>query len=360
MIGVSDKHVQGFLSIFTTQCQNGNGAGMEQILPEERTAFFAYGRQALAEGLRRIGVKPGDQVLLPGLICAEVLSSLAAVGAIPQYYSVDRTLSPEEDAFGNRSPSGIRAVVAVNYFGFPQNLEPYKAWCHRHDIPLIEDNTHGFLSTDGAVPLGRRGDLGIFSLRKTIAIPNGAALVDDRPIETVGSGFVFDGSCESAVCRYRVKDWIKRIMLRENLVPVRWIVALSPLGRRLVRGVGSSTPRAVAESMVPQEAFAPMTTRLMQQCNIEEERSRRRDLYMSCANLFAKEQDVEPLFDCLPDGVVPQGFPFLYTGVDPLSLVRRWWRRSVPIVSWPDLLPRAVLQTAPLHYRKIMLVPFLW
>ncbi|MEK7744540.1 MAG: DegT/DnrJ/EryC1/StrS family aminotransferase, partial [Elusimicrobiota bacterium] len=147
---------------------------LEDRLPGYDLRYFSYGRRALAAGLAAAGVKPGDTVLLPEFICRDLLSSLAAVHAVPAYYPVGPDLAPSQD------PSlwpQARAVVAVDYFGFPQDLAPFQAYCERTGAALIEDNAHGLFSRDEAgLPLGARADIGIFSLRKSLALPDGAAL----------------------------------------------------------------------------------------------------------------------------------------------------------------------------------------
>ena len=70
-----------------------------------------------------------------------------------------------------------KAVLAVNYFGFAQDLVPFREYCLRTGATLIEDNAHGFLSKDtSGVLLGTRANLGITSIRKTFRLVNGAAL----------------------------------------------------------------------------------------------------------------------------------------------------------------------------------------
>ena len=70
-----------------------------------------------------------------------------------------------------------KALLAVNYFGFAQDLAPFREYCLRTGATLIEDNAHGFLSKDtSGVLLGTRADLGITSIRKTFRLVNGAAL----------------------------------------------------------------------------------------------------------------------------------------------------------------------------------------
>ena len=352
---------RAWLSVYTSRCRGGDGRTLERFLPTERTTFYGYGRQALAAALAQVGVGAGDRVLLPGFICRDVLASLTAVGAAPAFYAVDEQLHADLASVGRQAHAGVRAVVAVNYFGFPQPLDQLRAWCRVRGAALIEDNAHGFLSADGSAPLGHRGDLGVFSLRKTLSLPNGAALVDNRsgsarPVAPENG----QGSSGAAERHYRMKAALKRAMgaggLRgasAMLGGVRWLKRAIPNGARR---------RAVAgdpETTMPRDAFSPLAARLLRQCDVEEERTRRRQLYRICHQLVGRSPGVLPLFGELPGEVVPYGFPFLFTGRDADAFVRRWRRQGVEIISWPDL-PPAVQPHAPSHYRRVMLVSFLW
>lgn len=350
------------LGIYTARCAGPRGGGaLEAIFPAGRSTFFAYGRQALAEALRRGGVRRGDRVLLPGLICREALASVAAVGATPRFYAVNEDLGTDESLLAAAAPEGARAVVAVNYFGFPQPLEPFRGWCVGRGAMLIEDNAHGFLSAEGDVPLGRRGDLGVFSLRKTLSLPNGAALVDNRaeapPVTPAG------GWCEESPARaerrYRMKAVAKRLI---GVTGVRGARLLIASARRIrLAATGSRVPGsgARAEIDMPREAYSPVAARLLARCATRAERERRRVLYARCQAMLSGVSGVERLGGELDAGVVPHGYPFRYTGLDPDAFADEWARRGVPMVRWPEL-PAAIEQAAPLHYRRLMLVPFLW
>lgn len=349
------------LGVYTTRCAGGAGRGLDRFLPPERTTFYGYGRQALAEALGRSGVGEGDTVLLPSLICCEVLSSLAAIGGVPAFYEVDDRLETDHFAL-ERAAAGkkARAVVAVNYFGFPQPLGSFTRWCRTHDVALIEDNAHGFLSSEGTNPLGQRGDFGVFSLRKTLALPNGAALVDNRCGPHAGQpALEFTGSPWKAEQRYRLKAALKGLMAFSGLSAVRTTIDSIRLLRRLGTGSSLPLPPADAETAVPRDAFAPLSARLLQGFDLVKESARRRLLYQWCQETLARASGVQPLFPDLPEGVVPQGFPFLFRGGDPDGLMATWWRLGVPISRWPTL-PSAIRPIAPAHYRTLMVVPFLW
>ena len=351
---------RAWLSVYTSRCGGGDGRGLERFLPAERTAWYGYGRQALAAALLRAGVRPGDRVLLPGFICRDALAGLAAAGAAPAFYAVDERLCADLASVEREGAAGARAVVAVNYFGFPQPLGRLRAWCRAQGAALIEDNAHGFLSADADAPLGLRGDLGVFSLRKTLSLPNGAALVDCR-----------DGAAATAAAgrlelpralerRYRMKDVLKQLMRAGGLQGasamisgVRWLKRANPNAAPAVERMGDP------ETAMPRAACSPLVAQLLRRCDVGAEQARRRRLYDLCRQRLGGVPGVEPLFGERPEGVAPYGFPFRFTGEEPAAFLTRWRRRGIEIIAWPDL-PSAVQPHAPPHYRRVMLVSFLW
>lgn len=82
---------------------------------------------------------------------------------------------------GRRIGKRTRAVLCTHYFGFPQALKALRALCDEHSVYLIEDCAHALFSCSGDGYLGTWGDASVFSLRKTLPVPNGGALVLNRP-----------------------------------------------------------------------------------------------------------------------------------------------------------------------------------
>ena len=349
------------LGIFTATGTKGDGEGVERFLPPERTTLCGYGRQALAIALYRVGIGAGDLVLLPGFICRDLLGAVRTVGADVRFYDIDEQFRILVESLDRADGSRIRAVVAVNYFGFSQPLNEVSAWCRARGAVLIEDNAHGFLSADGDVPLGRRADFGIFSLRKTLAIPNGAALVDNRSgaIPTGGDAPRFAGSSLRTEVAWGAKRAIKRAMALGGLSAVRPLIGSIRRLRRLTTGSDVEVTPPYAEDAIPQQALAARTPGLLRRVAVREESTRRRSLYRQCQTMLESSAEIRPLFSELPGQVVPQGFPFLYLGEAPGHFADDWWRRGIPMSRWPDL-PHAVAPDAPPHYHRVMLVPFLW
>lgn len=326
---------------------------LKDILPEGAVKFYALARWALVDGLRACGVSAGDCVMVPGLICREVLASINCVGATPAFYPVSPQLCAGFDP-GVLGQS--KAVLAVNYFGFPQELGRFRQYCERTGAVLIEDNAHGLLSRDeNGQLLGSRGDIGIFSFRKTIAVPAGGALV-------LNGGQITppDLSSISALStRYRLKQAFRPVTRQLGAPVTLGALEMFRHVRRLL--TGHAVPRSLpdAEEHVPappnpcELISGPLTVAVPAL-----EASRRRALFDLAARLVNGSSAV-PVFERLPDHVVPYGYPLFASPARAPALAATLRRHGLSLVPWPDL-PAAIAPSAPEHYRDLMVVPFLW
>ena len=92
---------------------------LTDYLGHNNIRHFAFARHALAAGFGCIGVKKGDKGLAPSFIYRELLASVNSISAETLFYDVDRKLEllqkPEK-------LQKFKAIIAVDYFGVPQNL----------------------------------------------------------------------------------------------------------------------------------------------------------------------------------------------------------------------------------------------
>jgi hypothetical protein len=328
---------------------------LKQVLPEGASRYYSLGRWALVDALRACGVSRGDRVLVPGLICREVLASVNFIGAIPEFYPVSSRLSA---AFNAQKLIHAKAVLAVNYFGFPQELEVFRTYCQRTGAALIEDNAHGMLSRDeNGQLLGSRGDAGVFSFRKTIAVPDGGALVLQDHVEMRASAG--PGEVRNIGARYPLKQAFRRVAGR--LGPIwthRAIGGLRQL-RRAITGDALPVGAADAETRIPAEPNpSAILGREIAVAEPELEVGRRRALYELAGSVIANSGAV-PVFPCLPPKVVPYGFPLLVSPRYLSATMAATARYGFQLSQWPDL-PAVIEPSAPEHYRHLMVMPFLW
>lgn len=319
---------------------------------ENNIRYYRLGRHALLSGLRLLRIQPGDAVLMPGYICRDLLAPVHAAGAIPVFYASDRKLCPIDLP----EAQNVRAVLAVNYFGFSQDFAPFRSYCTKHNAALIEDNAHGLLSRDAAgALLGERGDLGIFSMRKTLLIPDGGALIVNKPEWRSRLDEQLPCRSRSLPLDYWARNMLSKMQRRTG-------INVMVMGQKMIRHIrrrrtGNELPLSAPESehLMPENP-APHCRSLAMLSSLDAaaEISRRRALYNKIHQLLVKE-DIDPVFGDLPAGTAPYGYPFYADrkGADKVKKIARGL--GLDCIHWPDL-PAAVEPTAPAHYRSVWVV----
>ncbi|MGE5418084.1 MAG: DegT/DnrJ/EryC1/StrS family aminotransferase [Acidobacteriota bacterium] len=330
---------------------------MEELVGHPNILCFSLGRFALLEALKITGIEPGDIVLVPGFICRDLLASINMLGARPEFYPVMEDLTLACDL---GSLPAAKAVIAVNYFGFPQYLRPFADYCETAGAVLIEDNAHGLFSRDESGQLlGTRGDIGIFSLRKTVSMPDGAAMVinnlryESKPI--VSTEIHNMGEPPS----FRVKQALRKIVPAVGPAPLQWVTSVVRGVRKIRTGQELPAPDPNAEKTIPGsiEPCAKLHDYL-ESTDVGMEVSRRRELYLLVDKLLM-DHDCRPVFKHLPDNTVPYLYPF-YAKNDGISSIRKHLSKvGLDCFPWPEL-PDAIAPSAPEYYRQVWGVSFLW
>ena len=316
-------------------------------------AIYAFARHALVDALSRSGVMTGSTVALPSFICRDVLASIHALGANTTYYDVDESLRPVN--LDSLPPS--KAILAVNYFGFPQDLAAFTTYCLRTGAMLVEDNAHGLFSRDATGSLlGTRGDFGILSMRKTFHVSTGAAL-----IAPPGTDLPLSSPCRQGAdarldrVRFTLSQWERRTSI--PFMPV--MRSTIRTARRIVGKPEVVLSTTSEERRLPSHHAIGCTSQdVLNNQDPSLESTRRRRLFETMMPLLGNITGVSLLHDRLGDGVVPYGIPFR-ADADAIRAVEELARRyHVSAMQWPAL-PEAVAANAPRHYRNVWLVNFI-
>lgn len=152
-------------------------------LNEPRHQVWFLGRNALYAGLSSLGLRRGDAVLVPSYTNGMEVAPLSHAGArvlqLPLEPDLQLNLNALERALRQERP---KLVVATHYLGFAQPIDAIVELAHRYGAWVLEDCAHAFLAqTPDGRWLGSIGDFAIYSLYKTVALPDGGALVVNHP-----------------------------------------------------------------------------------------------------------------------------------------------------------------------------------
>jgi perosamine synthetase len=116
----------------------------EELLAERIGAPYVAAVSSGTAGLhllaRIAGLGPGDEAITSPISFASSANCFIFEGATPAFADVDpRTLNLDPAALEAAITPRTKAVVAVDMFGYPCELDEIRAICSRHGLALIED-----------------------------------------------------------------------------------------------------------------------------------------------------------------------------------------------------------------------------
>lgn len=138
------------------------------------------GTAALHLALAALGLKPGDEVIVPDLTFVATANAVMYTGAKPVFVDVDPvtwTIDPKliESAITRRT----RAIVPVHLYGVPAAMEAINALAVKYGLFVVEDCAEALGASIGGKKVGTLGDVGCFSFygNKTITTGEGGMVV---------------------------------------------------------------------------------------------------------------------------------------------------------------------------------------
>jgi 8-amino-3,8-dideoxy-alpha-D-manno-octulosonate transaminase len=141
------------------------------------------GTAALHTALVGLGVKAGEEVILPTYAWVACPDAVVAAGGEPVLADIDDSMTIDPADVERKITKKTRAIMAVHARGVPCDLAALTRIAKRNSVALVEDVAQAAGGTYRGRKLGSYGDVGTFSfqLNKMITAGEGGALVtDDR------------------------------------------------------------------------------------------------------------------------------------------------------------------------------------
>ncbi|MFL6029582.1 MAG: DegT/DnrJ/EryC1/StrS family aminotransferase [Gaiellaceae bacterium] len=140
----------------------------EQEIAERVGAPYAVAVSSGTAGLHLLckvaGLGPGDEVVTSPLSFVSSANCFILEGATPVFADVDPiTLNLDPAAVEAAITERTRAIVAVDMFGFPCELDALRALADRHGLALIEDACESLGAEYRGRPLGAHGPSAAFA-----------------------------------------------------------------------------------------------------------------------------------------------------------------------------------------------------
>jgi len=149
---------------FTKRCHTW----FEENLPCKKALLTTSCTHALEMTAILIGIKEGDEVIMPSYTFVSTANAFALRGAKIIFVDIrPDTMNIDESLIERAITSKTKAIVPVHYAGVACEMDMIMDIANRHNLYVIEDAAQGMMSTYKGKALGTIGHLGTFSFHET-------------------------------------------------------------------------------------------------------------------------------------------------------------------------------------------------
>ena len=174
----------------------------------------ANGTDALQIALMTLGLKPGDEVLVPAFTYVASAEVIGLLGLTPVMVDVDRaTFNVTVENLRKGLSSKTKAIIPVHLFGQSCDMEPILQFALENKLFVIEDNAQAigaeYTFSNGKV--AKSGTMGVmFSAEGTVenVVDGKSSTVTLSTLGDMTSGEVFNLNLLTTLEAERTKEWM--------------------------------------------------------------------------------------------------------------------------------------------------------
>ena len=145
----------------------------------------ANGLDALSLGLRALGIRAGDEVIVPSNTFIATWLAVSGLGAVPVPVEPDpATFNIDPSRIEDAITSRTRAIVPVHLYGQVADMPAIMAIAQRHDLQVLEDAAQAHGARLGGVSAGSFGHASAWSFypgKNLGAFGDGGAVTTNDP-----------------------------------------------------------------------------------------------------------------------------------------------------------------------------------
>lgn len=159
---------------------------LEENLKTKKAMLTPSCTSALEMSALLIGIKPGDEIIMPSFTFVSTANAFVLNGGIPVFVDIrPDTQNIDENLIEKAITEKTKAIVVVHYAGIACNMDKIMKLAKKHNLYVIEDAAHSILSKYNDTYLGTIGDIGTLSFHDTKNITcgeGGAILINNSDL----------------------------------------------------------------------------------------------------------------------------------------------------------------------------------
>ena len=152
------------------------------------------GTATMHTALYALGVRPGDEVIVPPLTMSSTSLAVLHNGSIPVYADVEKdTFNIDSQSVEKVITEKTRAIITVSLYGLPPDYDKLLEICRKYNLYLIEDNAECLLGKYKGKIAGQFGDFSSFSFQASKHLSTGeGGMLTCRDVELANKARQFN------------------------------------------------------------------------------------------------------------------------------------------------------------------------
>ena len=137
------------------------------------------GTSSLVASALALGLKPGDEIIVPAYTFVASYTSVIFAGIVPVLAEIDESLTLDAEDIEHRITPHTKAIMPVHMLGNPCDMDRIMAVAKKHNLLVLEDSCQAAGASYYGKKIGTIGNIGAFSLNvfKTINSGDGGLVV---------------------------------------------------------------------------------------------------------------------------------------------------------------------------------------
>jgi perosamine synthetase len=159
-------------------------SGLCQQTGRKHAFAVCNGSAALELAVKAVGIKPGDEVIMPTFTIISCALAVVRAGATPVYVDADsQTWNMKVEEIEPLITERTKAIMVVHIYGLTVVMDPLLEIAKKHNLKVIEDAAEVIGQTYKGTPCGSFGDISTFSFypNKHITTGEGGMVLTDDP-----------------------------------------------------------------------------------------------------------------------------------------------------------------------------------
>jgi perosamine synthetase len=139
--------------------------GFAKLAGAKHAVAVNTGTAALHAAIMAVGVKAGDEVILPSFTFVATAEAVALAGAKPVFADIDpKTYNLSPQAVEKAITKKTKAILPVDLYGFSAEMKPLREIADKHGLALVEDAAQAHGLTYEGKPAGAFADVACWSM----------------------------------------------------------------------------------------------------------------------------------------------------------------------------------------------------